>query len=104
LVDTATINNNAAKTVLDSIYEQGGTPAEWVSKLGLEQTRDTSAITSVVEAVIAENAKDVARYCNGEEKVAKFLLGMVMKEGKGKFPADLVSQVLTDMLNAHCGK
>jgi len=46
----------------------------------------------------------VARYCNGEEKVAKFLLGMVMKEGKGKFPADLVSQVLTDMLNAHCGK
>jgi aspartyl-tRNA(Asn)/glutamyl-tRNA(Gln) amidotransferase subunit B len=102
LVDAGTINNNAAKKVLDAVYENGGDPSEWVKKLGLEQTRDTGAVESVVEAVIAANPGEATRFCAGEEKVVKFLMGLVMREGKGKFPADLVQQVLTDKLKARC--
>jgi aspartyl-tRNA(Asn)/glutamyl-tRNA(Gln) amidotransferase subunit B len=103
LVDAGTINNNAAKTVLDHIYEQGGDPQAWVQKLGLEQTRDTSAVEAAVAKVMADNARDVERYCAGEEKVIRFLIGLVMKEGKGKFPADLAQQVLGDALKGRCG-
>jgi len=102
LVDAGTINNSAAKTVLDSVYAEGGDPAEWVKKLGLEQVRDTAAVEAVVDPIIAANPAAVKRFCAGEEKVLKFLLGQVMREGKGKFPADLAQQVLADKLKANC--
>ncbi|MBX3081328.1 MAG: Asp-tRNA(Asn)/Glu-tRNA(Gln) amidotransferase subunit GatB [Anaerolineae bacterium] len=103
LVDAGTINNNAAKTILDNIFEQGGEPAEWVKELGLEQTRDVSAVEAAVAKVMSDNPKDVDRFCAGEEKVVRFLMGLVMREGKGKFPADLAQQVLTEKLTALCG-
>jgi aspartyl-tRNA(Asn)/glutamyl-tRNA(Gln) amidotransferase subunit B len=102
LVDSGAVNTNSAKKVLDSIFAEGGDPAEWVQKLGLQQVRDTGAVESVVDGVLAANAAEVARYCAGEEKVLKFLTGQVMREGKGKFPADLVQQVLADKLKARC--
>jgi aspartyl-tRNA(Asn)/glutamyl-tRNA(Gln) amidotransferase subunit B len=102
LVDAGTINNNAAKKVLDAIFAEGGQPTEWVHKLGLEQTRDTSAVEGVVETVLTANAAEVARYCAGEEKVLKFLTGQVMREGKGKFPADLVNELLLARIKARC--
>ncbi len=102
LVDTGTINNNAAKRVLDSMYGEGGDPAHWVKALGLEQTRDTAAIDATIDSILNANAAEVARYCAGEEKVLKFLTGQVMREGKGKFPADLVQQALASKLANRC--
>jgi len=102
LVDTGAINNNAAKRVLDSLFAEGGDPAAWVKQLGLEQTRDTGAVEAVVEAILNANPGEVARFCAGEEKIIKFLTGQVMREGKGKFPADLVQQVLTNKLQSRC--
>ena len=102
LLDAGTINNNAAKKVLDAMVAEGGDPATWIQQLGLQQTRDTAAIETVVDAVLTANAAEVTRYCAGEEKVLKFLTGQVMREGKGKFPPDLVQQVLTGKLAARC--
>jgi aspartyl-tRNA(Asn)/glutamyl-tRNA(Gln) amidotransferase subunit B len=102
LVDGGTINNNAAKKVLDSLFAEGGDPAAWVKELGLEQTQDTGAIEAVIAAILAANPGEIQRYCAGEEKIYKFLLGQVMREGKGKFPAEMVNQMLTDKLKANC--
>lgn len=43
----------------------------------------------MVAKVMSENAKDLeaTAFCAGEEKVVRFLIGLVMREGKGKFPA-----------------
>jgi len=102
LVDAGTINNNAAKSVLDSLYAEGGDPAEWVKKRGLEQTQDTSAIEAVITKILDANPAEVTRFCGGEEKVYKFLVGQVMREGKGKFPAELTQNLLTEKLKARC--
>lgn len=102
LVDAGTINNSAAKKVLDMLYEQGGDVQTWVKQLGLEQTHDVSAVEAVIETILNANAAEVTRYCAGEEKVIKFLTGQIMREGKGKFPADMVQQVLNQRLAARC--
>lgn len=104
LVDAGTINNNAAKKVLDAVFAEGGEPSAWVAKLSLEQTQDTSAVEAAVEKVLGANPGETDRFCAGEEKVFKFLIGQVMREGRGKFPAELANDVLTAKLNARCGK
>ncbi len=102
LVDSGTINNNAAKKVLDALFEQGGTPADVVRQLGLEQTQDTALIEAAITKVLDANADEVARFCGGEEKVLKFLIGQVMREGRGKFPAELTNSLLNDHLKKRC--
>src|SRR5579859_1581795 len=102
LVDAGTVNNNAAKKVLDSLFAEGGTPDTWIEKLGLKQTRDTSQIEGVVEAILSANTDEVKRFCASEEKVLKILTVQIMREGKGRFPADLVQQVLTEKLRTRC--
>jgi aspartyl-tRNA(Asn)/glutamyl-tRNA(Gln) amidotransferase subunit B len=102
LVDAGTINNNAAKTVLESLFAEGGTASDWVKRLGLEQTQDLAAITAVIDKVLAANPAEVARYCGGDEKVYKFLVGLVMKEGRGKFPAEITQKMLSEKAKATC--
>jgi aspartyl-tRNA(Asn)/glutamyl-tRNA(Gln) amidotransferase subunit B len=102
LVDAGTINNNAAKTVLENIFAEGGEPSTWVAKLGLEQVQDLGAVDSAIDKILAANAEEVARYCAGEEKVLKFLIGQVMKEGRGKFPAEKANQRLLEKIKAMC--
>lgn len=103
LVEKGTINNSAAKTVLDSLYAEGGNPAEWVAKLGLEQTQDMGAVEAIITRILDANAADVARYCAGEEKVFRFLTGLIMKEGRGKFPAEATQSLLLEKIKARCG-
>lgn len=102
LVDRGTINNNAAKKVLDALFERGGAPAALVRQLGLEQTHDTALIEAAILKVLEANAAEVTRFCNGEEKVLKFLIGQVMREGRGKFPAELTNALLTEHLKKRC--
>ena len=102
LVDEGRANNNAAKQILDAMYAEGGAPEVWLARLGLEQTQDTGLIAEVVERVLAASQAEVARYCAGEEKILKFLLGQVMREGKGKFPAAAVQEMLAAKLKERC--
>jgi len=100
LVDGGTINNNAAKKVLDALFAEGGEPATWVARLGLEQTQDTGAIDAAITKILDAHPEEVARFKAGEEKVLKFLLGQVMREGRGKFPAELTGTRLEAALKA----
>lgn len=104
LVDAGTVNNNAAKKVLDSLFAEGGDALEWVKKLGLEQTQDAGAIERAVLKALDASPGEVARYCAGEEKVFKFLVGQVMREGKGKFPAETVQQMLAEAIKGRCAE
>ncbi len=100
LVDSGTISNNAAKTVFDALYTQGGDPAEIVTARGLAQVSDEAPIREKVRGVLNASPTEVARYLSGEEKVAKLLMGTVMREvGKGGNP-QVVQKVLIEELDA----
>jgi aspartyl-tRNA(Asn)/glutamyl-tRNA(Gln) amidotransferase subunit B len=103
LVSVGRINNNAAKKVLNALFAEGGDPELWVSRLGLEQTQDMTAIVAAIDRVLDASSAEVARYCAGEEKVFKFLVGQVMREGRGTFPADLVQTTMIEQLKERCG-
>ena len=52
---------------------------------------DTAALDSMVDDVIASNPEEWQRYRAGEEKVAQFLLGKVMRATKGRANGKLVA-------------
>jgi aspartyl-tRNA(Asn)/glutamyl-tRNA(Gln) amidotransferase subunit B len=79
-----------SKEVLAELIERGGDPAQIAARLGYEQM-DTAALESIVDEVIASNPEEWQRFCAGEEKVAQFLLGQVMRASKGKANGKVVA-------------
>ena len=79
-----------SKEVLAELIERGGDPAQIAARLGYEQM-DTAALESMVDDVIASNPEEWERYRAGDEKVAQFLLGQVMRASKGKANGKVVA-------------
>ncbi len=69
-----------------------------ITERGLAAMTDTSAITSVIAAVIARNPKPVADFKSGKPAAAGSLIGQIMKELKGA-DAKVVRQMLIDELS-----
>jgi len=79
-----------SKEVLAELMSHGGNPGEIVSRLGYE-AMDQAALDRMVEDVITSNPQEWQRYCGGDEKVAQFLLGQVMRASKGRANGKLVA-------------
>jgi len=63
-----------------------------------EQITDTNELQGIVEKVIESNEKAVNDYKNGKEESIKFLLGMVMRETKGKANHAVVLELLQNSI------
>lgn len=100
LVQKGTINHGVAKQLIETLYAEGGSPARLVEQRGLAQVSDESVIGEAVAAVLAEHPDEVARYLAGEEKLVKFLMGMVMRALKGQGDAQVVQRLLDEGLEA----
>ncbi len=94
LIDQGKISVTAAKQVLAAMFETGGEPLHIVEDMGLSQVSDTSVIEAAIAKVIEANPKAVADYAAGNEKSFGFLVGMAMKELKGKGNPQIVNEVL----------
>ncbi|MBI5961532.1 MAG: Asp-tRNA(Asn)/Glu-tRNA(Gln) amidotransferase subunit GatB [Chloroflexi bacterium] len=100
LVQKGTINHGVAKKLMDTLYTDGGDPARLVEERGLAQVSDESVLAAAVIAVLDAQPGEVARYLAGEDKVVKFLMGLVMKAMRGKGDAQMVQRLLTEQLEA----
>ncbi len=112
-----TISNNAAKQVLDQLWTPGdlaegslvaisadraledlGKVDAVIASKGLKQMNDTGALTTIVEAVLAANAKNVAEFKSGNEKALNALVGQIMKASQGKANPQQVNDLLRSKL------
>jgi aspartyl-tRNA(Asn)/glutamyl-tRNA(Gln) amidotransferase subunit B len=72
-----------AKAVLADLLAHGGDPAEIARRKGFEAL-ETDSLAGVVAGVVAECPDEWARYAEGEDKLAQFFIGQVMKATQGK--------------------
>jgi aspartyl-tRNA(Asn)/glutamyl-tRNA(Gln) amidotransferase subunit B len=72
-----------SKKVLAQLLAEGGEPAAIAAALGFEQLGDDALGQSVAE-LVAANPDEWGRYASGEEKLAQFFIGLVMKATKGQ--------------------
>jgi aspartyl-tRNA(Asn)/glutamyl-tRNA(Gln) amidotransferase subunit B len=62
----------------------GEAPQRIVERKRLAQVSDEGALAAVVDAVIARNPAEVAKYKAGKANLLGFFVGQAMKELKGK--------------------
>ncbi len=98
LTQTNAINSKAAKQVLETLWNEGGSAKAIVEREGLAQVSDPGAIAGIVDAVLAANPQVVADFKAGKENVMGFLTGQVMKQSRGKANPQLAQQLLREKL------
>jgi aspartyl-tRNA(Asn)/glutamyl-tRNA(Gln) amidotransferase subunit B len=98
LIADSTISGRIAKDVLDEMFATGKGASAIVEAKGLKQITDTGAIEAAVDAAIAANPAQVAKYKAGEMKVAGWFVGQVMKATGGKANPQIVNQLLAKKL------
>jgi len=92
LEQSGTLSATQSKAVLAELLESGGDPAEIAARRF--RGMDDSALSDVLDGVIGAHPAEWARYLEGDEKVAQFLLGLVMRETKGQANGKAVAEAL----------
>ena len=99
LIERGKVSITAARQqILPAMFSHGGEPLHIIEDLGLSQVSDTAVIEKAVDKILAEHAKAVADFKAGHQKSFGFLVGMVMKELKGKGNPGIVNDLLTNKL------
>ena len=97
---TGKFSNAIGKRIFLEMSKSGKSPSEIAESRGLIQISDVSLIVKVIDDVIANNAKSVADYLEGNANVLRFLVGQVMKETKGKANPQKATDLLQEKLES----
>jgi len=99
LISSGTISNNIGKKVIEDMFKTGKDPKVIVEEKGLIQNNDEGAILEVVKNIIEANPKSIEDYRNGKKRAIGFLIGLVMKETKGKANPQIVNKLVNEEVN-----
>jgi aspartyl-tRNA(Asn)/glutamyl-tRNA(Gln) amidotransferase subunit B len=92
------ISSSGAQTVLKEMFATGKEPGEIIKEKDLAQVSNAEELNVAVAKVIGANQKAVDDYKKGNEAPLKFLIGMVMRETKGKANPQVVEGIIKEML------
>ncbi len=82
-----------AKQIVAEMGETGRSAADLAAEHGFE-AMDTSELEAMVDALIEAHPDDWATFCGGNQKVAGFFVGQVMKQTRGQADGKVVTQIL----------
>ena len=89
------ITKESAKKVFDVMIDDNRKASDIVKELGLNLSSDEDELESIIKRVFADNPIELERLQNGEDKLIKFFMGLVMRQTKGKYPP----KIIIDLLN-----
>ena len=98
MVSKNEIPNNAIKKIIDNMLTTGKSFDELFSKSDFAEL-DVNELNKIVENVIINNSKAVNDYLGGKTKAIASLIGLVMRETKGKANAGVVEEMLKNKIN-----
>lgn len=93
LVGKGTVSLRMARDILDDMMSTGKSAADVVLQKGLTQVSDEAAIETIVVQVLDANAKSVAEFFAGKDKMMAFFVGQAMKLSGGKLNPAKVNAV-----------
>ncbi len=98
LVADGEINQNTGKKVLGEVFKTGKAPKAVVKEKGWGQVSDGAVIGPLVSEVVNEFQAEVTSYREGNEGVANWLFGQVMKKARGQANPQILREELMRQL------
>ena len=98
LISNNVISSRIAKDVFEEMVAKGKDPGVIVKEKGLKQITDAGEIETAVNNVIADNADQVKKFREGNQKVVGWFVGQVMKKTQGKANPQMVNELLLEKL------
>lgn len=95
-INAGIISNAIGKKVIVEMFDTGKSPKIIIEEKGLIQNSDEDFILQIVKKILDNNGKSIEDYKNGKTKVIGFLVGMVMKETKGKANPQIVNKLINE--------
>jgi aspartyl-tRNA(Asn)/glutamyl-tRNA(Gln) amidotransferase subunit B len=99
LIADGTLSGRMAKDVFAAMVETGKGAKSIVAEKGLKQVTDTGAIEQAIDAVLAKEAANIAKYRAGNEKLLAYFVGQVMKATQGKANPAMLNEMLKKKLS-----
>ncbi len=106
LLDKKTITGKIAKAIADKMLEPPYLSPEKLiaANPDFQPLESEDLIEKCVNLVLEKNQQSINDYLAGKEKAFQYLVGMVMKETKGKARPDLVHNLLKEKINQNSKK
>jgi aspartyl-tRNA(Asn)/glutamyl-tRNA(Gln) amidotransferase subunit B len=98
LVESKKVSRGAAKQVLATLVAEGGDPAEIVEREGLAAMADEGELAEIVAAAIEAEPEAAEQVRSGNEKAIGRIMGVVMKETKGRADGGAVQKLIREQL------
>jgi aspartyl-tRNA(Asn)/glutamyl-tRNA(Gln) amidotransferase subunit B len=93
-------NATVVKAALGESFKTGVSPLAYIREQGLTQISSSDELTGMVAKVIEANPKPVADYRGGKESALKALVGLVMRETRGRANPQLAEELLRQQLDS----
>ena len=101
LISDKTISVTAAKQIITILDTEGGDVLTIISREGLTQVNDLSALEPIIEKIINDNPKQVEEFRAGKEKIIGFFVGQAMKVTQGKANPGMLQELVLKKLKEH---
>jgi len=98
LVYESKINSTSAQTILTEMILTGGDPSNIIEEKNLGQIDNSDELKNILEKIINSNPQQVQDFKNGKEPIIKYLIGMAMKETKGKANPTEIENLFRELL------
>jgi len=91
--EKGTISSKQAKEIFNKSLEENKEPKNYITKDNA-QISDESALTEIVDNILANNESQINDYKNGRTNLFDYFVGQVMKETRGKANPSMVKEIL----------
>ena len=98
-IDSGMISNNIGKEIMEEMFVSGAKPEEIIEKRNFLQNSSEDEILQIIKKVMKDNPKPLEDYKNGKKRAIKFMIGLVMKETKGKANPKIVNDLVNREFN-----
>ena len=98
LIAQGKISGKLAKEIFPKMFASNETPEAIIEREGLSQISDDSALTKIIDEVIAANPKQLEQYRAGKTTVMGFFVGQVMKASRSQADPAAVNRLLKEKL------
>ena len=97
-IDKGAISGAAARTLLTTLWQEGGDVDHHIAASGLAQLNDDDELRRLAKEAVQSHPTQADQYRAGKTKLLGFFVGQVMKASQGKANPRQVNELLREIL------